>query len=880
MEEPDQTESMAVDQSSVSPFTFSLPVSCPSYSFAAIQSPCFYAEHLLLQTRAMEWDRQVLEHNSRINSDTTELPNIVDDDPPRIRKNQYDASSPNTEPALYLDGPSTIGQFSGDEYYHMPFRHTSSTFGTTEAVWTVTQPQSLLPTSTREDVHPSLLLSSDTGYVEKEVDEIHSRPDSLQQPPHSHFYAGPSQTYKGRKTASRQPGVVSGAGAASYTAIDNRDDIKHHTDSWKDELQTDLHANAPSSLLFNGDMEGRPLRMMPAENSMADIVISPPDYWNPPRQESQKRWPYKRMKGLGKGEENKDLRTGEMARTHGPRESRKIEKSRYTHSVNSQQVDEQSWESESETGIDYSSNDEPWYYPRRVKSSANLMPRPQRVTARRLDESNRLDIINRSTSNSSMQIQQINDDSSSASDQRTPFLLASTIDANTVGKKIAGMLPLDEEVGRVQCEECHCSFPHALPASHYLYCLNRQQRISKKIREAKEAKEVTEFKGHKKSDTATGIMEFMEIVNKREEFTLQDKIIQKRQMIRERKAMQEREEMEAVQVALGRKRDEDELVRVESRMDPEWKFVDNISAPSSYANSVTSIFTTKSLRSSASYLSRDSGYSEVQVLTATKELLSIVLEDHVLLPIYKSAIEDPYIGPERLQRNLRRLFKVFANLLEKESTERLEFLASQLVLWKSKFLAHSIVDKLRSGRAGIPDTRNHDNSSDDDDDGDGDRQSETRPVNEDAFEDLAVFREFLIGSDAFKTLRANVQAFVTPKLLQIPLLDITIRKELDTDEIITKQKLVKPSARLAKDLTWKNWLEDARKGADLLFRETEMFIIATVGVNLAIDAFFLTTDHLLITMGLLEPTLKQNTTRFRWQCVCTIPQVSTLKIQH
>ena len=82
------------------------------------------------------------------------------------------------------------------------------------------------------------------------------------------------------------------------------------------------------------------------------------------------------------------------------------------------------------------------------------------------------------------------------------------------------------------------------------------------------------------------------------------------------------------------------------------------------------------------------------------------------------------------------------------------------------------------------------------------------------------------------------------------------------------QKHAKPSLRLVSNLTWERWLEDARKSVDVLFRETDMFLISTVGLNLAMDAFYLATDDLLITMGLLEPTLKQNMTRFRWQCVC------------
>ncbi|USP75796.1 MACRO domain containing protein [Curvularia clavata] len=40
------------------------------------------------------------------------------------------------------------------------------------------------------------------------------------------------------------------------------------------EIRLRIDANAPLSLQFNGDMEGRTLRMIPAENGMADLVIS------------------------------------------------------------------------------------------------------------------------------------------------------------------------------------------------------------------------------------------------------------------------------------------------------------------------------------------------------------------------------------------------------------------------------------------------------------------------------------------------------------------------------------------------------------------------------------------------------------------------------
>jgi hypothetical protein len=199
-----------------------------------------------------------------------------------------------------------------------------------------------------------------------------------------------------------------------------------------------------------------------------------------------------------------------------------------------------------------------------------------------------------------------------------------------------------------------------------------------------------------------------------------------------------------------------------SRMGFDWYYDDNSSASSSYAASVASVFSEVLLASSASNLSRSSGYSAVQIAKATSKLWSVLIEDKILLSLYKGALEDLSIGPERLERNLRRLFKEYASLLENEATERLEYLASKLVFLKSSFLAQSIVEKLRSGPASrkMPHNKYQDDSSDEEED----KNPKALPINEDAFEDLVVFREFLVGSEAFRTLRTKLQAFVIPKL--------------------------------------------------------------------------------------------------------------------
>jgi hypothetical protein len=164
------------------------------------------------------------------------------------------------------------------------------------------------------------------------------------------------------------------------------------------------------------------------------------------------------------------------------------------------------------------------------------------------------------------------------------------------------------------------------------------------------------------------------------------------------------------------------------------------SMPSSYANSVLS---TTSLASSATDLSKHTGYSPLQIARATKELIVILQDDSALAPLYKRAIVDTSIGPEKLERNLRRLFRTYADHLGKGAGDTLELLASQLVRAKARAVAQSIVQKhgttmdTRTEKETIQ-PREQDQSSDE--------ETEARPVDESVFEDLIVFREFLVGN--------------------------------------------------------------------------------------------------------------------------------------
>jgi hypothetical protein len=297
----------------------------------------------------------------------------------------------------------------------------------------------------------------------------------------------------------------------------------------------------------------------------------------------------------------------------------------------------------------------------------------------------------------------------------------------------------------------------------------------------------------------------------------------------------------------------------------DWDYNDSASGPSSYAASVASVFSVTSLASSASYISKGSGYSAVQIATATKVLLSIFYEDEALLSLYENAVGNPNIGSERLQRNLRRLFRAYASLLEGEATERLEHLASRLVRAKSASLAQSIVEKLKNDRAStqLPRSECDNGSSGEEDDDDID----SRPVNEDAFEDLVTFREFLVESEAFKTFRNQLHAFVTPNSLQTDRTEIVAKEALGYDQSGAKNDVSKPPVQSETMSSWNEWIKDISQALSTSSSGACQYLLTVTGLPLTLGDLFLTKDNVLVTMGLLEPALDQNKTRLRWRCV-------------
>ncbi|KAL1611350.1 hypothetical protein SLS59_000068 [Nothophoma quercina] len=279
---------------------------------------------------------------------------------------------------------------------------------------------------------------------------------------------------------------------------------------------------------------------------------------------------------------------------------------------------------------------------------------------------------------------------------------------------------------------------------------------------------------------------------------------------------------------------------------------DAISVISSKASS---IFSKASFASAATDLSRASGYSVTQIATATRELVVIFVADKPLGTLYRIALDHPSIGAEKLQRKLCRLFKIYAKYLKDEAKDQLEFLASRLVSKKSRYLARSVVEAF-SARSEQDESLEDDKSSDDEETG-------KRPVNEEVFEDLVSFREFLVGSEAFEKLHNQLQSFVLPKATDQLLADSPVPPEVTIAEKLNRVEQTESFV----ERSWRTWYCDVSCIADAVFRDRKDFLLIKRALFLVADAFFLATDAPAIHFGLLEPPLSESAIRLRWTSV-------------
>ena len=186
---------------------------------------------------------------------------------------------------------------------------------------------------------------------------------------------------------------------------------------------------------------------------------------------------------------------------------------------------------------------------------------------------------------------------------------------------------------------------------------------------------------------------------------------------------------------------------------------DTISAA---ATSPSFVFSTDSLETSATTISKESGFSIEQIQTATRVFLSLILSDPVLRPLYEAARSDPSFGARELCKCIRATLKRYAEDLRGEAKDHLEFSASQLVRSKAGYAARCIGNNVKSVQQSAGD------SSDD--------ETQPRPVDERQFADnLDNFQSFLSQSNAFANLRVQTREVLS-------LQPTTVAADIDFEE--------------------------------------------------------------------------------------------------
>jgi hypothetical protein len=281
----------------------------------------------------------------------------------------------------------------------------------------------------------------------------------------------------------------------------------------------------------------------------------------------------------------------------------------------------------------------------------------------------------------------------------------------------------------------------------------------------------------------------------------------------------------------------------------------------SRVDSIPSVFSMKSATTSATGISSVNGYSSSDIATASKELITMFQSNEIMLPLYKTALASPAIGPERLQRNLRRLFKAYSEHLKDEATDQMEYLSARLVAMESRRLAESIVAKFRSDPAQLRAAEHGEYSDSSDEEGD------TRPVNEGTLADLSTFRRFLVESQAFQTLQAQLQAFVAPKYPE-PISEHCHDDKASRIPGGSISRCVKPSTREnLRRGTWHLWRREAAETAYACLCNSYGLPTTMLFLFLLMDLVFLTTDETLVNFGLLEPSLHPDKIRLRWSSV-------------
>ncbi|KNG49877.1 hypothetical protein DDE82_001577 [Stemphylium lycopersici] len=262
--------------------------------------------------------------------------------------------------------------------------------------------------------------------------------------------------------------------------------------------------------------------------------------------------------------------------------------------------------------------------------------------------------------------------------------------------------------------------------------------------------------------------------------------------------------------------------------------------------SADSMFSLESAETRATSFTNYSGFTQAQVEGARRSLVSILRDNEDLVPLYLSARVNPKIGAKSLRRKMRGIITTYAENLEDEASDHLQLSASRLVRAEASRVARCIASE---DEKHLRDPVNRLLE-------DIDEEFQESPVEHTHYGELNAFCAFLRDGKAFSTLRAQIQAFCSPEIT--PSID-----KCTTDSA--------PSTKAANNLmehTWVSLQENAQSIGSSILLGINSELLAKAFLLLLVDAIFLVTDDLLMTLGFLEPPLEVGWTRIRCQCFC------------
>jgi hypothetical protein len=290
---------------------------------------------------------------------------------------------------------------------------------------------------------------------------------------------------------------------------------------------------------------------------------------------------------------------------------------------------------------------------------------------------------------------------------------------------------------------------------------------------------------------------------------------------------------------------------------------------STYAESV---FSSDSMGSSATGLSSTSAYTDAEIVTATRELVNIFIEDSILRQLYQSALEDPRIGPDRLKRNLYRLLKKYAQNLQQNANGELERLAAQLVAVKARYVTQCVMERFYIRP--VSQQRRKDASEelkDDSEEEDNQEDDDLPAIDEDRFEDIVVLHQFLVENVAFRLLQEQLKSFVQPKRSISPYNKTRFQSQVQSakqiaDAVLSgvpEEQLDEPESN-SLDRHALHVGSQVVKAPDMRSTGDASSFSSAVTNRWQLSALL---QRIAVTLGFSEPPLQPDTVRLRWQCV-------------